>query len=212
MKKALRYVAIGDSLTVGYGAAAGRGFVPRYAAAVEERFGRKVDTYNAGVTGATSGEILQTLETDSNVRERIAKAHLITLTAGGNDLLAAAKSFFYDGRSDDLRSALRQYAVNYNKLIGELKRLKKDSRTPYAIRLVDLYNPIPMVSVSSFWIRQFNRQLLKYEDRRTRIAFLYDAFVGHEEEWLYVDHIHPNEKGYAVIAQQVFKSGFEPLL
>ncbi|RAV20634.1 GDSL-type esterase/lipase family protein [Paenibacillus contaminans] len=211
MKKALHYIAIGDSLTVGYGASAGQGFIPRFAAMAEERLGRRVAVVNVGVVGAKSDEIIQLIETDRSVREQIVKSQLITVTAGGNDLLAAAKSFLYDGRSDELKSALRQYNSVYKRLIAELKLLKRHARSPYMIRLVNLYNPIPMVPVAAFWIQQFNRQLMKFEDRNIRVANVFEAFEGREEELLYIDHIHPNGNGYAVIAEQVRQTGFFPL-
>ncbi|WP_409346991.1 GDSL-type esterase/lipase family protein [Paenibacillus sp. MBLB4367] len=212
MKKALHYIAIGDSLTVGYGASAGQGFVPRFAMMAEERLGRKVEVINVGVVGAKTDEIIHTVETDRSVREYIVKAHLITVTAGGNDLLSAAKTFFYEGRSDELKSALRHYASEYKRLVAELKQLKRSAKAPYMIRLVNLYNPIPMVPVAAFWVQQFNRQLMRYEDRNIRVVSVFEAFEGREEELLYVDHIHPNANGYAVIAEQVRLAGFSPLV
>jgi lysophospholipase L1-like esterase len=40
---------------------------------------------------------------------------------------------------------------------------------------------------------------------------VYHAFLGREKELLFLDGIHPNPKGYKVIAEQMHQLGYVPL-
>lgn len=84
----IRYLAIGDSLTVGFGALPSRGWVSRYRAETERLFRRPVVCRKAAKIGATSGEVLRMITRMPG--EWIARADIITITAGGNDLIRAA--------------------------------------------------------------------------------------------------------------------------
>ena len=75
------YLALGDSITTGYGLAASeKGF----AKLIAEKNGYKL--VNRAVNGATTADVLALLEQQS-VLNTVAKADLITLTCGGNDLM-----------------------------------------------------------------------------------------------------------------------------
>jgi acyl-CoA thioesterase I len=75
----IRLLVLGDSLTAGYGLAAGQGFVPRLEAALRAR-GREVRVLDAGVSGDTTAGGLARL--DWALAER-PQAVLVEL--GGND-------------------------------------------------------------------------------------------------------------------------------
>ena len=79
----IRLLALGDSLTAGYGLPAGQGFVPRLEAALRAR-GRNVRVLDAGVSGDTTAGGLARL--DWALAER---PHAVLLELGGNDGLRA---------------------------------------------------------------------------------------------------------------------------
>lgn len=87
------YVALGDSITTGYRleTAETHGFVAR----LETSLGKTA--LNAGIDGQTSGELLSALdsasETYAEYSAAIKSSHVITLTIGGNDLLADFYAF-----------------------------------------------------------------------------------------------------------------------
>lgn len=75
------YLALGDSITTGYGLTQDeKGF----AKLIAENNGYKL--VNRAVNGATTADVLALLEQQS-VLNTVAKADLITLTCGGNDLM-----------------------------------------------------------------------------------------------------------------------------
>jgi acyl-CoA thioesterase-1 len=75
----IRLLALGDSLTAGYGLPAGQGFVPRLEAALRQR-GRNVRVLDAGVSGDTTAGGLARL--DWALAER---PHAAIVELGGND-------------------------------------------------------------------------------------------------------------------------------
>ncbi|MFN3292844.1 MAG: arylesterase [Gemmobacter sp.] len=77
----MRLVALGDSLTAGYGLAEGEGFVPQLQAWLQAQ-GRAVTVVNAGVSGDTTAGGLARL--DWTLAE---PADAMIVTLGGNDLL-----------------------------------------------------------------------------------------------------------------------------
>jgi lysophospholipase L1-like esterase len=205
MREAIRYLAFGDSLTVGYGAAPGLGFVPLYASSLSAAVGRDVQPNNVGVNGATTQNLLDSLRTDPGIRAGVKDADIITITAGGNDLLQAALPFVYEGDDNILKSALQAYEANYRGILETIREIKGDD-TDLLIILVGLYNPLPLMTEASVWVRKFNDFLRQLAGSAVRVVDVYDVFIGRERELLYSDHIHPNAKGYAVIAGQIIGS------
>ncbi|MEW9698758.1 SGNH/GDSL hydrolase family protein [Paenibacillus sp. SI8] len=203
MEKAINYLAFGDSLTVGFGAADGLGFVSLFKQRVEQLVNVPVQLFHAGTNGATTSELLETLESDFELQQSVQLADLITITAGGNDLLQAAIPFFYQNEPQYLKSALQLYETNYRKLLERIQVLREHVDTPYIIALVGLYNPLPLVPDAAYWVQRFNLFLRKLERPYVRIVQVYDAFVGMDGYYLAEDGIHPNEQGYEALSRQV---------
>ncbi|NEW06558.1 lipase [Paenibacillus sp. SYP-B3998] len=203
MEKAINYLAFGDSLTVGFGARDGQGFVSLLKQRLEQLLNVPVSLNQAGTNGATTTQLLETLESEPELQRNVQEADLITITAGGNDLLQAAIPFFYQSDTQFLKTALQVYEINYRKLIAYIQEIRKSVPTPYVMALIGLYNPIPQVPDAAYWIQRFNLFLRKLEQPHICIVQVYDAFVGMDSCYLAEDYIHPNEQGYEVLARQV---------
>jgi lysophospholipase L1-like esterase len=210
MGKTVNYVAFGDSLTVGFGAAPGQGFVHLFHQAAEHALGIRIQTTHAGTNGATTSRLLEILESDIALRTALKHAEILTITAGGNDLIQAAMPFFFENKPDYLKSALQQYDANYRKLLSEIKAIQEEAaeenRRECLILLVGLYNPLPQIPDAAYWVQRFNLFLRRLEGSNVRAVSVYDAFVDTDDQLLYEDHIHPNDEGYKRIAEQVQKA------
>ncbi|MDQ0194758.1 GDSL-type esterase/lipase family protein [Paenibacillus wynnii] len=205
-----RYTAIGDSLTTGFGALPGNGFVPVYSRMAEASLRSKVVYTNLGVNGLTTVELEQRLRGNSMFRQALQEADLITLSIGGNDLIRAAKSSAGQQGSTlvVLRNALQECKKNFDGIMGTLWQLKRNSRSLYIIRIVGLYNPYPRLDEASDWVMQFNRHASQYNSRSCGFASIYNSFAGNERELLFLDHIHPNKRGHYVIAEKLNNLGY----
>jgi len=205
-----QYTAIGDSLTTGFGALPGNGFVPMYRRMAEARLRSSVVYTNLGVNGLTTAGLEQRLRGNMGYRRSLQEADLITLSIGGNDLIQAAKaSVKQPGNSSRvLRTALQECQGNFSEIMGLLWQLKMGSRNPYIIRIVGLYNPYPRFDEATDWVMQFNRYASQYHSRDCGFASIYNQFSGNERELLSIDHIHPNKRGYNVIAEKLNHLGY----
>lgn len=204
----IKYAAIGDSLTVGVGDGFGGGFVPRYGSLTQQSLKLPVVYDKIGVSGAATGDILAIVNRDSDVRFVLQAADIITITAGGNDLVDAAKAYLANQSKDTFMQALIQCRQNFGGIISAIRRLKS-GRRPYIIRAVDLYNPFPSFPEPIQWVNRFNQHLESFEDGNLKVANIYHLFQGKENELLSLDRFHPNARGYALIAEELHKQGYK---
>lgn len=207
-----KYAAIGDSLTTGIGASPGYGFVSQYRRLSRQTIGGEWLQENLGIPGATSSDIASLLKYEPDVRSIVRVANVITLTVGGNDLLRAGRSFLQDHNQGQLMRALEQCRQNLSFILHEMKSLKSSINQVYIIRLLGLYNPFPEMPEAGRWIRQLNNHLLKYRSKNIAVAPIQQVFKGKQKQYLSSDRIHPNAKGYLVIAQQLQMLGYSPLV
>jgi lysophospholipase L1-like esterase len=174
MNCVIHYLAVGDSLTVGFGAFSEPGFVERY-------------------------------------RYLTQQAEVISITAGGNDLNDAAKQYQVDGNVKVFKSALKKCQENFRQILDMIHDLKSGHSKRYIIRVADLYNPYPQLKEGVIWIQRFNKHLRSFEGENLLVADIYHAFLGREKELLYLDQVHPNVKGYKVMAEQMHRLGYDEL-
>ncbi|WP_410513060.1 GDSL-type esterase/lipase family protein [Paenibacillus sp. BR2-3] len=205
-----QYTAIGDSLTTGFGALPGNGFVPVYRRMAETSLGTTVSSTNLGVNGSTTAELGQRLRNNTLYRMALRQSDLITLSIGGNDLIRAAKSAAaQQGDSSRILSgALQECKRNFTGIMGTIAELKSGAREPYIIRIVGLYNPFPQFGEATEWVLHFNRYASQYTNGVCRFAAIYSHFAGNEKALLSLDHLHPNGRGYRVIAGQLNALGY----
>jgi lysophospholipase L1-like esterase len=207
----IKYAAVGDSLTVGVGGGFSGGFVPRYSNLTQQKLNRPVVFENMGVSGATTGDVLTMVTREPEVRRVLQAAGIVTVTAGGNDLVEAAKSFLANGDKDAFMKALARCRQNFGGIITEIRRMKS-GRQPYIIRAVDLYNPFPSIPEANQWVQRFNQHLESFEDGHLKVANIFRLFEGRQSELISSDRFHPNSRGYVLIADELYKQGYKPLL
>jgi lysophospholipase L1-like esterase len=206
------YIALGDSLTVGIGASfLSPGFVQRYQILAMSELQEPVNVQTYAHPGYQSHDILLELNNDF-LMEQIKNADIITITAGGNDLIQAARKFEEDQNEEDFSIALKRCMDNYQRIIKTINVLKNDSANPYIIRLIDLYNPFPENPLAEKWIKKFNLQLKNFvKVPYISVVQIDRVFKGHETEYLSIDGLHPSDRGYEKIAEALHHLGYGEL-
>ncbi|ETT34450.1 GDSL-type esterase/lipase family protein [Paenibacillus sp. FSL R5-808] len=205
------YTAVGDSLTFGFGAMPGSGFVPLYRRMAEEKLRQFVAHENLGVNGLTSDELYDRVVQSPAYRYHLQQAQIITISIGGNDLIRAVKSTGGRPSREVLDAALYRCQNHVANIVGHIRKIKSPVSKPYYIRAIGLYNPYPVWTEATEYVVRFNWHLLGLSDGYFRIADVYSQFSGREKELLSVDGIHPNSRGYRVIAEQLNRLGYKPL-
>ncbi len=209
-KQPLLYVAIGDSLTRGVGAFFGPGFVFRYIKMTEQILRKKVLLHRFGKNGATTSQILDMIQHPLTERA-IQYANIITITAGGNDLIDAEELYFKTDNEIVFEESLYRAKNNLSLMIDHIVKLKNYDLNHVMINIVNLYNPTPFIYETQKWIQSYNYFLLEKVTDHIQVADAYSAFYGRTKQLLSFDHIHPNKRGYQAIAQSLTNIGYNGL-
>ena len=205
------YTAVGDSLTFGFGAMPGSGFVPLYRRMAEEKLRQFVAHENLGVNGLTSDELYDRVVQLPTYRYHLQQAQIITMSIGGNDLIRAVKSTGGRPNREVLDTALYRCQNHVANIVKHIRKIKSPASKLYFIRAIDLYNPYPAWTEATEYVIRFNRHLMGLSDGYFRVADIYAQFSGREKELMSVDGLHPNGRGYRVIAEQLNRLGYKPL-
>jgi lysophospholipase L1-like esterase len=220
------YVALGDSL--GAGVLAQRGYVPRYADFIQQDTSRRVTLVNLSRSGWTSLDLLTALRQDSNFRQQLEKANVVTFDIGGNDLLNARSKFLRNecGGPDNLdcfRSAVARFNANWDDIVEEILSIKNPSST--IMRTMDLYNPFIAVHLERGDLEKLNPFLDQVNSHIAQsaaangisMAPVHNLFNGPSgtddpvnQGFIAADALHPNDAGHAAIANELRNLGYSP--
>jgi lysophospholipase L1-like esterase len=231
----LNYVALGDSITAGYGIETG--YVTRYAAYIESDSGRPVAVANLGRNGWTSTDLLRALRESPGFQDAVRNADLVTWKIGTNDLREARLKYKFGtcgGKYNQrcLRTATQKFKANWNAITQEVMDLRSGRET--ALRTATIYYPyVRADKVNDSWkkdggLKDFqvlspyyhavNRHVsATAADMVIPCAGVYAAFNGASgeedpkaKEYLLPDWVHPNETGHEVIAGLLRDTGYAP--
>ena len=195
------YLALGDSITAGYGV--GRSFsFPVIYETYLRRNNPDLCMINLGVNGLTTGGLLASLQVNLNTRHLVSQASLITLTIGSNDLLRLLRTNQAINPSY-LPLVFSNMNRNFAQIGEEVRRLN-----PMAtVKVATLYNPL-----SEGWNAPYFRQAQGVIDNANtiivtwakrygfQVVYLDREIRGRERLLIGQDHAHPNASGYLVIA------------
>lgn len=206
----LQYIAIGDSLTAGIGIPfLNSGFPEFYRKLSEHTLEKRIYLHKFGKSGATTGDILNMLDSPT-VRRAIKCANIITITAGGNDLINVAKNLLRHNDKKSVIHAMQQSQENYSKIIKKIQIIDKEN--PSILRLMNLYNPFPHIPVADEAIKTFNIAISRFaKQQNIKVADVYHVFSDKEKALLSKDGVHPNQEGYHQMALTFSKLGYAPL-
>ena len=117
--KSFRYVAIGDSLTEGVGDTTNQGgFVPILSQSLTDTYHYQVLHDNYGVSGNTSNQILTRMKDKQDIQNSLAKADMMTLTVGGNDVMAVIRKHLTKLSVATFKKPAKSYQERYVRLLS----------------------------------------------------------------------------------------------
>lgn len=202
------YVALGDSLAVGVGAR--KGYVERYADHAAADTGARVRVTNLGLSGQTSPQLLAALREDDSMRRKIRTAEIITFNIGINDLGRAGEAHENGacGGPDNercLRTAVKRTKGNWDAIVAEITGLRSTEEAAvrtaglgYTPRVEEVYEPY-LMEVNQHIARTATAHGIPYAQ----------PYLG--EGYMSPDGIHPNDAGYAIVAERLRALGYGPL-
>ncbi|MDT8858906.1 GDSL-type esterase/lipase family protein [Alkalihalobacillus sp. MEB130] len=204
-KKAIHYVALGDSLAWGMSpfqpSIKGLGY-PEYLKSRFEQSQYKVKFLNLGYPGLTSQLLQRGIDIDPLVVSEIQKADLITISIGANDILPVRTA------PEEVYIALNNLETNLQSILSTIK-----TRNPNAnVYVMGYYNPFPYAPQDH---QPALLQLLaslnqKIEAVTTANDYTYiptDKVISKNYETYLPnpENIHLSEEGYQAVAKEFWK-------
>lgn len=219
-------VAIGDSLTEGVGDVTKQGgYVPLLARSLDITYGYETKTVNYGVSGNTSQQILNRMQTKPAIQQHLSQADLMVLTVGGNDVMAVIRKNLSHLKLSSFKEAQKAYQQRLKKII-ELAR--QDNRD-LPIYILGIYNPFylnfPEMTQMQEVVDGWNLATEAVTETYDGVYFvpindiLYRGIDGQEgvvqtsgnhttvvNDALFTeDNFHPNNIGYQLMAEAVME-------
>ncbi|MGT2682141.1 SGNH/GDSL hydrolase family protein [Streptococcus porci] len=220
------YVAIGDSLTEGVGDTTGQGgFIPLLVNNLNATYGYEVISHNYGVTGNTSKQILTRMQENEDISKNLAKADLMTLTVGGNDVMAVIRKNLADLDVNTFQKPSKDYQERLRSII----ELARNNNKNLPIYILGIYNPFylnfPEVTEMQTVVENWNKATQKVTKEYKNVYFvpindlLYKGIDGEEgivqtsggqitviNDALFAEDLfHPNNMGYQRMADAVME-------
>ena len=186
------YLGFGDSITSGVGGGVGGGYLGYLEADLRSHWG-EATVENAGIPGTKSNQgesrLWQTLQ-----RARPA----FTLILYGTN----------DWNESECRSAFPCYTVNS---LRSMIRQARDYGSNPVLGTIPPANPAyedRNAAARNIWVNDMNELVRAMaEQERVRIADIHADFLAQASlESLFVDHVHPNDAGYQLMARTWFQA------
>ncbi|NRG45938.1 SGNH/GDSL hydrolase family protein [Bacillus sp. CRN 9] len=215
----LKVVSVGDSLTQGVGDTTEQGgYIPYLEQLLSNHKGvTSAEFLNYGVRGNRSNQLIKKLKSE-DVMESISEADMVIITIGGNDIMKVVRENFTRLNLDAFNKEQLVFEENLRDVLNSIRKGNPDS----TVLLVGLYNPFlewfseitEMSMIMDEWNESSKNILAGYEN--TYFVDIADIFEQSDENLLYTDYFHPNDRGYELIAGRIYEriqeDGLEELL
>lgn len=196
------YLALGDSITAGYGVGS-RNFAFLYYSNLRS-FNPNLRSINYGINGLTTGGLANLLLTNCNLKNFVTQAEVISLTIGSNDLLRVAVSILR-GTRVDIFATLSNMEKNLDLIGSQIRHLNPRA----LVKVGTIYNPLSAGPYYQYSgpaqgvIAQANKIIVHWAKRYGfNVAQIDKAFQGRERLVIGTDHVHPNFQGHQIIATE----------
>ncbi len=193
---------LGDSLARGAGDERGLGIPGRLDAELQRRGIRARRTYNLGVNGARTTDLLRQLESP-NVQQLLRDANVIIVSIGGNDLWGGT-----DWRNAAPPNPDEVMSGVLTRIETAVERIR--AANPRArIFFIGLYNPFvssPEGARLGALVNRWNARLLEHFGSDPNFTLVATADLFSHRDRLSVDRFHPGGEGYALIARRIAES------
>lgn len=185
---------LGDSLARGAGDEQGLGIAGRLDQELKRRGVQARRTYNLGVNGARTADLIRQLEA-ANVRELLRQSNVIVISIGGNDLWGGAD--WRTAPPPDPEKAMNDVLARIEQVVSRVREASPNAR----IFFVGLYSP--MGKILSPYVSRWNARMLEKFGADGEFTLVQTADLFSHRDRLSLDRFHPNGEGYGLIARRI---------
>jgi lysophospholipase L1-like esterase len=194
-------VAFGDSLTYGFGDETKEGYIGRLQSKISRANPDKTyEIKNYGVYGYKSSDVLKQM-LKPKVAQDLKEADMFIVYIGTNDLLKSNGGDLYPLHHENLVEAKDVYEDKLNGILETMETANNDA----PIILLGLYNPYPDGDKIEKYIDHWNESIQKTAEQDENITYIStnELFKGKNKKQYFSDSLHPNGKGYELIADKI---------
>ncbi|BCB05622.1 GDSL-type esterase/lipase family protein [Bacillus sp. KH172YL63] len=200
-----RVIALGDSLTYGYGDKKDEGYIGRLEKRVNEKHTEiSYHFQNLGVPGQQSDEMLSQI-VKPDVAEDLGEADVFIINIGTNDLIKNNGGDLFPLHHDEIMEAKEDYLDHLEKILNITGTASEDAD----ILVLGLYNPYPDKDSDKIeaYVDDWNKSIMKEVKKHENVKYVSTnpLFKGKSKEEYFHDSLHPNGKGYDLMADQILK-------
>ncbi|WP_051758481.1 GDSL-type esterase/lipase family protein [Rossellomorea vietnamensis] len=201
-----RVIALGDSLTYGYGDKKEAGYIGRLEEKVNKEQTKKVYNFqNLGIPGQQSDQLLAQI-VKPEVAEDLSEADVYIINIGTNDLIKNNGGDLFPLHHDEITDAKKDYLDHLDKILNITGTASKKAD----IIVLGLYNPYPDKDSDKIeaYVDDWNKSIKKEAEKHESVTFVSTnpLFKGKSKENYFHDSLHPNGKGYELMADQIMKN------
>ena len=192
-------VILGDSLARGAGDERGLGIPGRLDAELRRRGIRARRTYNLGVNGARTRDLLRQLES-ANVQRILGESNTIIVSIGGNDLWGGTD--WRNVSSSESEARMGEVLGRIEQIIARIRTVNPRAR----IFFIGLYNPFvssPGGKDLTALVNRWNARLLEEFGEDSDFTVVATADLFSHRDRLALDRFHPGGEGYELIAKRI---------
>ncbi|MCC7104547.1 MAG: hypothetical protein IT307_05340 [Chloroflexi bacterium] len=176
------YVALGDSVAEGVAATDYYGYVPRFRSELERLHG-PVELLNVARGGVRSHELIVQARGDPAVRNALRRANVVTISVGGNNLLACGTENFAVIAVVCAESGVAAFHADWPELLAELRTGSPTSLSTTAnILATTVYNPYPgddpRYAEAEAYVERINAEI---RDPALQAAYGYSVVDVHDD-------------------------------
>lgn len=197
------YIALGDSITAGYGVGSLSSFPIVYGNSLR-RHKPDLMIHNLGVNGLTTQGLIELLQYNRHLRFLVSQASLITITIGSNDLLHLVRDSNQLVTKSQFTTVLNNLGRNMTQIGETIRRLNPR----VTVKVATIYNPLPAGPYTQYYgqvqafINAANARMITWSKRYGFVVVDLDREIkGKERTLISQDYAHPNAAGYRVIAK-----------
>ncbi len=207
--KDIRYVALGDSLTLGVGDETKRqGYVGRFKQEIESWQGVKsVTVFDTAKRGRTSQQLIAQLKS-GEIDDELHNANIITVTIGGNDLMKIVRANITDLTKEVFDTERPDFQMRY----ATVMKLIRERNQNAPIILIGVYNPLSIFtkqkSDMNTIMQEWNSDIRGFADGDAYAVYVNveDLFDSNDNLVYHTDFFHPNAKGYDQMTARIIKT------
>ncbi|WP_242308613.1 GDSL-type esterase/lipase family protein [Bacillus cereus group sp. BfR-BA-01524] len=198
------HLVLGDSLAKGYGSTQG-GFAELASKQIEAQTHKPITVENLGINGLTTDRLAKKVQSE-DVKQKIRAANIITINIGGNNLFRLNRDV---GVIDGIKM-LNKEKAHFEADVKNIVKTVRDQNPDALLILSELYNPLQLddsiASYADMFLDGWNESVYSIAKvNQPSIVLPIRKLISNDKKELLFDQVHPNDKGYTIIADSFTK-------